>query len=143
MKKCFFTFFIIGFYQIQIIAQTSDELIKFNQAIDLAVIEKDTIFLKSAYSDDYVFTHGTGLIDSRQSWIQAIKRNTYLLRQHDSVTVEHHKPFIYILHGTLTVKRMDKTNLVHYALNYIRVYIKIKKKLQMVSHWTTKEWHLN
>lgn len=143
MKKWILILCIVGSNHLPFIAQTSEELVKFNQAIDQAVISKDTLFLKGAYSDDYVFTHGTGLVDSRHSWIQAVKRNNYLMRQHDSVTVEHHKPSIYILHGTLTVKRINNPNLVHYALNYIRVYAKVKKKLQMISHRTTREWHLN
>lgn len=143
MKKRYFSLMFFGLFSLKLISQTIGDLIRFNQAIDNAVIAKDTIFLSSAYSDDYVFTHGTGLVDSKQSWISAVKRNTYLLRQHDSVQVESHKPSVFILFGTLTVKRMDKSNLAHYALQYVRIYTKIKKRLQMVSHRTTKEWHLN
>ncbi|MEP7269294.1 MAG: nuclear transport factor 2 family protein [Saprospiraceae bacterium] len=119
---------------------TAQDLIHFNQSIDNAVVKKDTSLLKQVYSDDFVFSHGTGLVEGRESWLNSILKpgNNYISRTHDSVTVEIHKPGIYILLGTLTVVKKES----EYALNYERVFAILDKRLQMVSHKTFKEWHI-
>lgn len=114
-----------------------------NQRIDRAVVAKDLKFLSNHYANDFVFTHGTGLIDSKESWLQTIRKSKgYVSREHDSVVVEMHKN-LAILSGTLTVGRLQPASdgTSKYSLRYVRVYALRKKTWQMISHRTTSEWH--
>ena len=68
-----------------------------NRKIDRAVVSKDINFLEQYYGEDFVFTHATGLVDSKKSWIESIKKNKgYAAREHDSTIVELHKDLAII-----------------------------------------------
>lgn len=124
--------------------QSNHPLALFNQSIDDAVVKKDTLNLKKWYAEDFIFTHGTGLVEGKASWLRAVANpnSRFISRQHDSVTVELHHKNIGIVYGKLTVTRHDRENQVRYALWYVRVYHKMKKQWQMVSHRTVQESHL-
>ena len=116
-----------------------------NRKIDKAVVAKDMDFLKKHYGEDFVFTHGTGLIDSKNSWLESIRKSKgYAAREHDSTVVELHKD-IAIISGKLTVGRLtpasDGTS--KYSLRYVRVFALRKNNWEMISHRTTSEWHHN
>lgn len=123
-------------------ASLKKELDQLNQAIDQSVVTKDISFLKKHYSDDFVFTHFTGLIDSKQSWIKNIESMgdaRFIKRQHDSTVVELHGD-VAIIYGKLTVERESKEKTISgYALWYVRVFALRNKIWQMVSHRSTKE----
>src|SRR5688500_5222114 len=129
-------------------AQTSDPAViklvdDLNRKIDKAVVAKDIQILEQHYGDDFVFTHGTGLVDSKKSWIEAIKKSKgYVSREHDSTNVELHGD-IAIVNGKLTVGRIEpaKDGTTKYSLRYVRVFALRKKNWQMISHRTTSEWH--
>lgn len=120
------------------------QIIELNQAIDQAVVTKDFTFLNLHYADDFVFTHGTGTIDSKTSWLANLQKQDqiFLSRIHDSVTVEPHAN-LYIVIGTLTVSRAANPSPKKYGLRYLRVYSFNKKRWQLISHRTTSEWHFN
>lgn len=111
-----------------------------NRSIDAAVVNKNIPFLRKHYATDFHFTHGTGQIDSKESWMNFIAKpaTQYLYRRHDSTAVEWHHD-VAIVTGTLSVKRSATD--AGYALNYVRVYAWRKKVWQLLSHRTTKEWH--
>jgi ketosteroid isomerase-like protein len=114
-----------------------------NRKIDRAVVAKDIPFLEQHYGEDFVFTHATGLVDSKKSWIEAIKKSKgYAGREHDSITVELHKN-LAIVSGKLTVTRLEpaKDGTTKYSLWYVRVFVLNKKTWQMISHRSTSEWH--
>jgi ketosteroid isomerase-like protein len=114
-----------------------------NRKIDRAVVAKDMKFLDQHYGEDFVFTHGTGLIDSKNSWMESIKKSKgYASREHDSTVVELHND-IAIVAGKLTVGRLEpaKDGTTKYSLRYVRVFALRKKTWQMISHRTTSEWH--
>jgi len=130
-------------------AQTSKETLtknlidSINRVIDHAVVQKQIAFLQKLYADDFVFTHGTGLVDSKSSWLKNIKDTSvhFIYREHDSTLVELHSD-VAIVTGTLTVKRQRQTEVDAYALRYVRVFANRKNQWQMISHRTTSEWHL-
>jgi ketosteroid isomerase-like protein len=116
-----------------------------NRKIDRAVVAKDLKFLDQHYGEDFVFTHATGLIDSKKSWIESIKKNKgYAAREHDSTIVELHKD-LAIIEGKLTVTRLEpaKDGTIKYSLRYVRVFALRKKNWEMISHRSTSEWHHN
>lgn len=121
---------------------TKSLLININQLLDQAVVDKQTLFLQKHYAPDFYFLHGTGQIDSKQSWMNYIMDTAtrYHSRKHDSVDVELHGD-VAIVTGILTVKRPASTKQTGYALRYIRVYA-YRKNWQLLSHRTIQEWHL-
>ena len=147
-----FLLIIFIFFQLNLdaVAQLSGQdpaLVKLiddlNRKIDRAVVSKDFSVLEQYYGDDFVFTHATGLVDSKNSWIESIKKNKgYAAREHDSTIVELHKD-LAIIEGKLTVSRLApaKDGTTKYSLKYIRVFALRKKNWQMISHRSTSEWH--
>lgn len=119
--------------------KTIEEL---NQRIDNAVIKKDVDQLRKLYADDFVFTHGSGVVDSKESWLKDIEKSTarFISRQHDSTTVEVHDN-VAIITGRLMVTREGEKGISKYGIRYVRVYALRKKQWLLISHRTVKEWH--
>jgi ketosteroid isomerase-like protein len=119
-----------------------DQIKTLNGHIDLAIIQKDITFLQKHYADDFVFTHGTGTIDDKESWLKAVqnREQVFISRQHDSTTVELHAN-IALVFGLLNVTRKDSGTVIRYGLRFIRVYRKDGEVWRMISHRTTDEWH--
>jgi ketosteroid isomerase-like protein len=113
-----------------------------NRLLDHAVVSKNIAVLQKHYGDDFVFTHGTGQVDSKRSWIKNVADTSvrFLSREHDSTEVELHKD-IAIISGKLTVERQTGAAKTMYALRYVRVFAQREKIWQMISHRTTAEWH--
>ncbi len=124
-------------------AQPDKELDDLNRKIDQAVVDKNIDFLKKHYGEDFVFTHATGLIDSKESWIRNIEKmgaEKFLSRVHDSTKVEMHGD-IAIIFGKLSVERQGKEKISRYALHYVRVFAIRNKVWQMICHKSTDEAH--
>ncbi|HVG15986.1 MAG TPA: nuclear transport factor 2 family protein [Chitinophagaceae bacterium] len=113
-----------------------------NRLLDHSVVSKNISVLQKHYADDFVFTHGTGQVDSKKSWIKNVADTSvhFLSREHDSTEVELHKD-IAIISGKLTVQRQMPTAKTVYGLRYVRVFAQRQKIWQMISHRTTEEWH--
>jgi Domain of unknown function (DUF4440) len=121
-------------------ATDSSQLVTLNQQIDTYVIQKNMAALDTLYADDFVFSHGTGLVEGKAGWLKTVTNGTYLLRQHDSVKVELH-PGIAIVKGKMDNRRVnagDKKT-VSYHLRYIRMYALRNGSWKMISHNTTFE----
>ena len=121
-------------------AKSVDDL---NSAIDHAVAGKNFQILEKHYADDFVFTHGTGLIDSKESWLKSIRNMgeaRFVSREHDSTVVELHQD-VAIVFGKLSVARESKGEIRRYYIHYVRVFARRNDVWQMISHRTTKEWH--
>ena len=144
MKKIslFFCLAIVSFTFLN--AQTSKAdsayLISLNQQIDNYVVDRNTTDLEKYYAEDFVFSHGSGRVDGKQSWMKSVAKGNFLSRQHDSVTVELH-PELAVVRGKLSVQKKAAEKTDRYHLKYIRVYAYRDKKWEMVSHVTTWEVH--
>ena len=125
-------------------AQPADSLllVKLNQQIDDYVVQQKVTELGSLYADDFVFSHGSGKVEGKASWLQSVARTTYPSRQHDSVKVELH-PGVAVVKGNMSIRRNDKQKVAVYHLKYIRVYALRNRQWQMISHSTTAERHDN
>lgn len=143
--------FLLFFYCFSLSAQsnrnpeaTKSELDSVNRLIDHSVVHKNLKFLQKHYAEDFVFTHGTGHIDNKTSWLEAVANTNvqYISREHDSTVVELHKK-LAIITGTLTVQRKASGGINRYAVRYVRVYAPEQKTWQMVSHRTVMEWRFN
>ena len=110
-----------------------------NREIDRNVVSRDLAALEKAYAEDFVFSHGSGKVEGKKSWLASVAKSNFLKREHDSVTVEMHKN-IAIVKGKLSVRKQTKEKIDSYHLKYIRVYRK-EKDWQMISHNTYWEIH--
>jgi ketosteroid isomerase-like protein len=150
MKICFlFVLLASGafIYSNAALAQSQESVSKYvdnlNRTIDHAVVNKDFTTLDRHYAEDFVFTHGTGHVDSKESWIQDIQnmgQARFASREHDSTVVEVHND-VAIVSGKLAVVRESGKEVRKYNLRYVRVFALRNKTWQMISHRTTKEWH--
>ncbi len=134
----------IGFlYAILLPAQNREqELREVNQGIDQAVVSRDLPFLQKHYAADFVFTHGTGYVEGKESWLKNVAdaNTTFVSRQQDSTTIELHDD-IGIVRGKIDITRLDRDMEVRYGIWYIRTYRFRDKRWQMISHFTFREWH--
>lgn len=114
-----------------------------NRFIDQSVVLKNKKALDTLYAEDFAFTHGTGLFDTRASWLKTVMDTAtrYISRLHDSVFVEMHTD-IGIINGTLRVKAGRDDKLRVYGLRYVRVFALRGNRWQLISHRTVNEWHL-
>ena len=118
----------------------SSYLVTLNQQTDDYVVQQNSTALEKIYAEDFVFSHGSGRIDSKQSWLKSVAKGGFLSRQHDSVMVELH-PAIAIVRGKLSVQKRNKDKTDRYHLKYVRVYAYREKQWWFISHLTTYEYH--
>ena len=118
----------------------SSLLLTLNQQIDNFVVLRNTAALDKLYANDFVFSHGSGRIEGKQGWFVSVAKGGFVMRQHDSVTVEMH-PGIAVVRGRLSVyKKTEKEN-SKYHLKYVRVFALRDKQWQLISHVTVWEQH--
>jgi ketosteroid isomerase-like protein len=131
--------YIYGYPQTIEVQKTVDNI---NRSIDEAVVKKDVNKLKQVYADDFVFTHGTGYVEGKTSWIKDVENPTkkFTSRVHDSTLVELHDN-VAIVTGSLAITRSDADKLVRYGIRYVRVFALRNNSWQLISHRTVKEWH--
>lgn len=122
-------------------AQGEKELLALNASIEEAVVKKQIHLLEEAYAEDFVFTHGTGFVEGKKSWIKNVSDPSvqFIRRQPDSTSVELHED-VALVTGKLTITRTNNGKETKYGIWYIRVYRKKDKRWQMISHRTTKQW---
>src|SRR5690606_14135772 len=118
-------------------------LINLNQRIDDLVVDCKVSNLDSLYSDDFVFSHGSGRVEGKAGWLRSVGRNNYTIRRHDSVSVQQHGN-VAVLRGMMYIERKGRENRpdAKYKLKYIRVYALRSQRWQLISHTTTWETHL-
>ena len=141
MKKEISTFKLLLLLLISIPALSQEaELLNFEKNIEKAVVAADIPFLEKVYADDFRFKHGTGLVDSKSSWLKAVEqaKGKYISRVLDSVEVEIHDK-IGITNGKITVTRKTDKADKKYMVKYVRVYVKKEQQWQMIMHRTVFE----
>ncbi len=119
----------------------STYLLNLNQLIDDLVVKQEVVQLDSLYAGDFVFSHGSGRIEGKSGWFRTVNRTRYLVRKHDSVSVQQHKD-IAVVKGSMYIERQDKAKPAKYQLRYIRIYAYRNGWWQLLSHNTIHEVHL-
>jgi ketosteroid isomerase-like protein len=135
--------YCIFFQVLNIHAQdVSNLILSINARMDQAVVDKDLPFLQQHYAEDFVFTHGTGYVEGKASWLRDVAdpKTTFISRVQDSTTVELHAD-VGIVRGKVEITRLDNNREIRYGIWYIRVYQLRDQRWQMISHFTFREWH--
>jgi ketosteroid isomerase-like protein len=125
------------------LAQKDQELLlNINTQLDEAVVNKDIAYLEKYYAHDFVFTHGSGLVEDKSRWIKNVSNpeSKFVSRVHDSTSVEFHQD-VALVTGRMVIVRKDKVKEATYRLKYIRIYRKDKNVWKMISHRTTHYWN--
>jgi hypothetical protein len=114
-----------------------------NREVDRAVVGKNISYLQKHFATDFKFTHGTGMLDNKESWIGKAQspRVQYVSREHDSINVELHND-IAIVTGVLRVILPPGGNRYGYAIRYERIYRLNTNVWEMISHRTFAEWDI-
>jgi hypothetical protein len=145
-SKFVFLFFFLSGFQLhaqQAFSDTSASYLSgLNAFIDHSVVSKNKAALDTLYSDDFMFTHGTGHIDNKSSWLNGVldAKTMYVSREHDSIIVERHNE-IAMIYGKLTIVRQDGDKRLKYAIKYVRVFRYRNRRWQMISHRTVQQWN--
>ena len=89
------------------------ELLSFEKEIERAVVATNLPFLEKAYAEDFRFKHGTGLVDSKESWLKSVEqaKGKYISRVVDSVEV------VQKLSVWLETNKIGRVNLLVYNEN--------------------------
>jgi ketosteroid isomerase-like protein len=113
-----------------------------NKFIDHSVVKKDKSALDTLYAEDFVFTHGTGHVDNKASWLKAVMdpQGFSISREHDSIVVERHDN-VAMVYGKLTIIRQNGDKKSKYAITYVRVFRYQHNRWQMISHHTFQQWN--
>lgn len=138
-----FSILLFGLISFGALAQNDSELLlAINTQLDEGVVKKDIAFLQKHYADDFVFTHGGGLVEDKARWIKNVSNpdSKFVSRVHDSTSFELHGDVALVV-GKMAIVRKDKDKEVAYGLKYIRVFRKNKNVWQMISHRTTHYWN--
>ncbi len=114
-----------------------------NKSIEEAVVAKDLARLQGLYADDFRFTHGTGLVQSKFEWLDSLRdeQTRFVSRQLEATTTELH-PDSAIVSGRLLVHRSSPAGDAHYGLQYVRVFSNRSGLWQLVSHRTVAQWDM-
>jgi ketosteroid isomerase-like protein len=112
-----------------------------NRSLEEAIVAKDVGRLEALYANDFVFTHGTGLVQTKGQWLNSLRSDEtrFLTRELDSTSVELYED-VAIVTGRLLVCRQSGSTDVRYGLQYVRVYSMKSGLWQLLSHRTTRQW---
>jgi ketosteroid isomerase-like protein len=140
MKKM--AMFFLFMAQAAFAQKTDADVLRANASIDAGVVTKDMAALQKLYADDFVFTHGTGLVEGKASWLKNVQSPDvqFKQRKQDSTQVEMHNDVAIVI-GRLDIVREQKHQTATYGIWYVRVFVWRAKRWQLISHRTTREWH--
>jgi hypothetical protein len=140
--KTFLIICIYLFISSSLYSQIKDhEVIRLEKRRFIAMVNKDTSFLKNILADDLLYIHTDGHEDGKQSFINAIANKDLDYKQMDlkDLTSRIYKSTV-ILSGNMHIlvysKKVDKT--LDLNIHYMDVYQKRHNKWQLVSWQSSK-----
>ncbi len=132
----FLTFFI------QARAQTTDEkaVLDTETRRFAAQVSKDVAVLEQTLAPDVIYVHSTGVIDNKQSYIDAIRSGK---SNYTAIEAQEQKIRLYgntaIINGVCAVKMNNDNKPTEFKLRYTDVYIKKGSQWQLVSWQSLKQ----
>lgn len=136
--------FIICVFNVsgQTMTAAESEVAALDRQIQDAIAAGDADIIGRFVADDMIFTHGffSGANETKKDFLAAAKLETkpYIYRKTTAQTVEIHGKIAMVL-GRLDVRRQpiaknNETEQICYALNFIHLFEKRKKRWQLISH---------
>ncbi len=132
----FFLTFLLSVSVHLLYAQSADEqaLIATEKERFNAQITRDAAVLDKVLADDLVYTHSSGQVDSKQSFIQSIKDAKMVYEQ---INVEEQKIRLYgkiaVVNGVCTIKAINNGQPMNLKLRYTDAYKRKGKQWQLIT----------
>lgn len=105
-----------------------------------ALVRSDTATLDSILSDDLIYTHSTGLVDTKASFIDSIKSGAlkYEAMDHDDPSVRMFADLALITGRSAVRVRTANAELQSFQIRFTNVYAKRGGRWQMVAWQSTR-----
>ena len=115
--------------------KAEQELLKLEQQWVDALVKADTAALEKLYGDGLIYTHSSGAVDTKASYIEGIKtgKSKYESLDRDDVKVK-----LYGTTAIVTAHSVIKVNKNTINARYIHVYVREKGVWKMVAHQSTR-----
>lgn len=117
------------------------QLVAIEEAMAMAVVEMDFATLDKVYADDFVFSHSTGVVETKDDWFAFLRdnENFYTFRSVDHVKVELHGN-IAVTDGRIHIKtRSNDPGRREFTVWYIRIFERRNGNWKLVSHRSIRE----
>lgn len=120
-------------------SKTQDEVIAADKAWAAAIVGKDFAALEKLLADDLVYTHSTGIIDTKKAYIDSQKSGAqkYLSVDYDGPKVQAYANTAVLTSG-LKMHTETRGNDQTASFRVIHVWVKKDGRWQMVAHQTTR-----
>jgi hypothetical protein len=114
-----------------------------NWNIENAVLRHDIFCLDTLYEADFIFSHGSGKVETKSQWLESIKsgKSRYVSRELDSVAVELHND-IALVTGRIIIQSEPISTQRIYGIRFIRVFAYRNNRWQLLSHRTLAQWNI-
>jgi uncharacterized protein (TIGR02246 family) len=137
MKRFFLCAAVCLLLPLPAVAQSAAEaaILKLEQQWVDAVVKADTAMLDKLYTDDMLYTHSSGTVDTKASYIDSLKTSKakYTSIERDEIRVR-----LYGATAIVTCRSVIKVNNNTIPARYIHVYVKQKGVWRMAAHQTTR-----
>ena len=117
------------------------DLIDLERKLAAAVLALDFDTLDDIYAEDFVFTHITGDVDTKATWIECLRTGgcSNTARSVDQIEVETHGS-VAITSGRIHAKSESNDPRWHeYSIWYVRVYEIQDGRWRLLSHRSIRE----
>ena len=122
-------------------AQSADEkeVMALERQRFAAMVAEDTVFLQRVLAEDLLYSHTSGFVDTKQSFIRSIasKALDYQVMDLKAVVSRAYKGTV-ILNGTMTIKVLFEGKLLDMSVKYLDVYRKKGKSWELVAWQSAK-----
>lgn len=116
-----------------------DDPSRFDERMETATMRHDVGFFINVLADDVVFSHGTGVVQNKQQWVNSIRKDvgTNVVRNLDSVKVEPHGDLVETV-GHVQVRVPGKP-LREYNIWFVRLYARREGEWRLLSNRTVRQ----
>jgi ketosteroid isomerase-like protein len=146
MKKLFLSVALLGSAALVAFAQEkktlgplADVVLRLEQQWDDALTKSDVSALEKLYDDSIVYTHSNGKVDTKESYLSAIKSGA---TQYQSMTRDDIKVSVYGHTAVVTchweVHVVARGNKIDTNARYLHVYVEQPNGWKLVAHESTR-----
>ncbi|MBV9146385.1 MAG: nuclear transport factor 2 family protein [Acidobacteria bacterium] len=122
-------------------APLGDDPAQFDARVEAATVRHDANFFSTVLAEDVRFTHGTGLVQNKQQWVDSIRKGAgqTVVRELDSTQVEPHGDLVETLGHVHVEVKGAKDIAREYHIWFVRLYQKRQGGWQLVSNRTVRQ----
>lgn len=134
-----FCFFVLVACLASSVKSADDEIVAAEKAWAKAVMALDYAALDALYSDELIYAHSTGIVETKQQYLDKLKQGTqkYALIDHEKVTTKTFGDSA-IAHATVRMKGSSAMGPFDNRLMLMHVWVREGGKWRMVAHQTTR-----